>query len=102
MHVRELRAQLDGGRAINTARGGARQRVGTGQQSPLQGLSAGQPLIFNLDGTHLTTYSEKYNARPMRKQDFGFHPSAAYVDLLRRRRDGALNPREGLDADRQQ
>ncbi len=69
-------------KAINTARVAARARAWdlAGERSPGQGACASDPIVVDLDATLITAHSEKEQAEPTYKKDFGFHPLCAFVD----------------------
>ncbi|OMH22980.1 IS1380 family transposase, partial [Tersicoccus phoenicis] len=68
--------------AVNAARAAARAHVWSlaGEQSPIHGATAGDPLIVDLDATLITAHSDKEDARPTWKKGYGFHPLCAFVD----------------------
>lgn len=68
--------------AINTARAAARARAwdAAGDASPLQGASAANPVVIDVDATLLTAHSVKEHARPTWKKGYGFHPLTAFLD----------------------
>ncbi|WP_189351589.1 IS1380 family transposase, partial [Zhihengliuella salsuginis] len=68
--------------AINTARAAARTRVweAAGDDSPVHGVTAKNPLMIDLDATLLTSHSDKEEASPTWKKGYGFHPLTAFVD----------------------
>lgn len=67
---------------VNEARGTARAHVWAhaGEDSPLHGVSAENPLTIDIDASLLNSHSEKEDARPTWKKGFGFHPLCSFVD----------------------
>ena len=68
--------------AINTSRARAREHVWgrAGKNSPLHGVTAGNPVVIDLDASLLNSHSEKEDARPTWKKGFGFHPLISFLD----------------------
>lgn len=68
--------------AINAARAKARAHVWAhaGEDSPLHGVSAENPLVIDIDASLLNSHSEKEDARPTWKKGFGFHPLCSFLD----------------------
>ena len=62
--------------AINAARAQARARVRAlaGESAPDARADADRPLVVDVDATLVAAHSDKENARPTVKRDFGFHP----------------------------
>lgn len=69
-------------RAVNTARAAARARAWdlAGEAAPGHGVTAGDPLIIDLDATVVIAHSDKQSAAPTFKRTFGFHPLLAFCD----------------------
>lgn len=68
--------------AINTSRARSREHVWgrAGKDSPLHGVTAGNPVVIDLDASLLNSHSEKEDARPTWKKGFGFHPPISFLD----------------------
>jgi len=68
--------------AVAVARRAARARAWglAGENAPNHALTAGDPLIVDLDATLVTAHSDKEQAAPNFKRGYGFHPLCAFVD----------------------
>ncbi|WP_171814391.1 transposase [Arthrobacter dokdonensis] len=64
--------------AVNTARAAARTHAG--QDSPLHGAIAENPLVIDIDVSLRNSNSEKEDARPTWKNGFAFHQLCSMVD----------------------
>jgi hypothetical protein len=69
-------------RAINSARACARAQAWAlaGERAPDHGITAGVPLIIDVDATLITAHSDKQGAAPTFKRGYGHHPLWAFVD----------------------
>lgn len=68
--------------AIDAARAVTRARVwrAGGEHAPDRSISAGAPLIIDVDATLVTAHSDKERAAPTFKRGFGFHPIWTFAD----------------------
>jgi hypothetical protein len=68
--------------AVAVARRAARARAWelAGENAPNHAVTAGDPLIVDLDATLVTAHSDKEQAAPNFKRGYGFHPLCAFVD----------------------
>jgi len=61
--------------AIDTARAAARAWRLAGPHAPDRDVTAGKPLVIDVDATLVTAHSEKEHAAPTFKRGFGFPPA---------------------------
>ena len=69
-------------KAIGRARKTARRQVWSlaGEHAPDARISAGDPLVIDIDATLVTAHSEKEDAAPTFKKGYGHHPLCAFID----------------------
>lgn len=69
-------------KAIDGARAQARAAVwsAAGEHTPDHAVSAGAPVVIDVDATLVTAHSEKENAAPTDKRGFGFQPLWTFAD----------------------